>query len=179
MKRLILARHAKSSWKHPELSDHDRPLNKRGKKAAPIMGKALLERDLIPEAIFASTSTRTRSTAALLAEQIGFPVDQIEYPGFFYGATPGDILRFVRLLDDSLRAVMLVGHNPTWTALCREWATPSLDNLPTAGILVVDLEIDSWRELPGKVSAQVLLLPRDFGCGGGQSPRPGHGQSDS
>ena len=70
MKRLILARHAKSSWSYPHLSDIERPLNKRGKKAAPIMGRALRDRNLIPEAIFASPSVRTRKTSALLAEQL-------------------------------------------------------------------------------------------------------------
>lgn len=168
MKRLILARHAKSSWSYPHLSDLERPLNKRGKKAAPVMGKALRDRNLVPEAIFASPSVRTRRTAALLAEQLDFPVEAIEIVDSFYGAGPGAVVRFARGLDDALSAVMLVGHNPTWTDLCHSLTGEHLGNLPTAGILVIDFEVDRWADLGSDGRRQALLIPRDFNCGGGQ-----------
>jgi phosphohistidine phosphatase len=170
MKRLILSRHAKSSWDFPELRDIERPLNKRGKRAAPIMGRALKERGFIPEAIFASPSVRTRMTSALLATELDFPADQIEFIDSFYGASPGEIAHFANQLDDKLACVMLVGHNPTWTDLCHRFTGEHLDNLPTSGIMVLDFEIDSWRELSNQGTTHSLLIPRDFGCGGeGQS----------
>jgi phosphohistidine phosphatase len=168
MKRLILARHAKSSWSYPHLSDIERPLNKRGKKAAPIMGRAMRERGIIPEAIFASPSVRTRRTSALLAEQLDFPLDDIKIVDSFYGAGPGMVVQFARELDDGLSTVMLVGHNPTWTALSHRLTGEHLGNLPTAGILVIDFEIDHWADLGSNGKRHVLLIPRDFNCGGGQ-----------
>jgi phosphohistidine phosphatase len=168
MKRLILARHAKSSWSYPHLSDLERPLNKRGKKAAPIMGKALKERGILPEAIFASPSVRTQKTSALLAEQLDFPIEEIRVVDSFYGADPGSIVRFARELDDALSTVMLVGHNPTWTALSYSLTGQHLANLPTAGILVIDFERDRWADLDDNGQRRALLIPRDFNCGGGQ-----------
>jgi phosphohistidine phosphatase len=71
MKSVLILRHAKSSWKHPELSDHDRPLNKRGKRDAPIMGRLLKKEDLVPDIIMTSTAIRARSTAEPLAIKEG------------------------------------------------------------------------------------------------------------
>lgn len=169
MKRLILSRHAKSSWDHPGLRDIDRPLNKRGLKAAPIMGAALRERGLIPEAVFASPSVRTRMTSEFLTKELGFPFDQVEFVDSFYGATPGSILQFAHKLDDELSTVMLVGHNPTWTDLCHRLTGEHLDNLPTSGILVIDFDLDHWADLSNQGSRHALLIPRDFDCGGGSS----------
>jgi phosphohistidine phosphatase len=168
MKRLILSRHAKSSWNHPELRDIDRPLNKRGKRAAPIMGGVLRERQVIPEAIFASPSLRTQMTSELLAKELDFPTAQIKVIDSFYGATPDGIVQFSRQLDDALSSVMLVGHNPTWTELCHRLTKGHLGNLPTAGILVVDFEITHWKDLADQGSTHAILFPGDFGCGGGQ-----------
>jgi phosphohistidine phosphatase len=169
MKRLILSRHAKSSWNHPELRDIDRPLNKRGLKAAPIMGGVLRERSLIPEAIFASPSLRTRMTSELLAKELAFPFDQVEFIDSFYGASPGSIVQFTQKLDDQLSTVMLVGHNPTWTDLCHRLTGKHLDNLPTSGILVINFDINHWSDLSDLGTTSALLIPRDFACGGGSN----------
>ena len=68
MKTLIVMRHAKSSWKHPDVADHDRPLNKRGKQDAPRMGKLLRQQKLTPQVIVSSTATRARRTADAVAD---------------------------------------------------------------------------------------------------------------
>ena len=169
MKRLILSRHAKSSWDHPGLRDIDRPLNKRGLRSAPVMGKALVARGFIPEVILASPSVRTRATADLLAEELEFSKEEIQIIDSFYGASPGGIVHFVEQLDDELNSVMLVGHNPTWEALHHRLTGEQIDHLPTSGVIVIDFEIDHWRDLSQEGEIQALLIPRDFGCGGGQS----------
>src|SRR6266496_5933668 len=68
MKSVLVLRHAKSSWKHPELADHDRPLNKRGKRDAPLIGRLLKKEDLVPESIISSTAIRARATAEAVAK---------------------------------------------------------------------------------------------------------------
>src|SRR6185436_11034634 len=72
MKTLLLLRHAKSSWKHSELADHDRPLNKRGKWTAPLMGALLLDEDLIPDLILCSSAVRAHTTALLVAKACAY-----------------------------------------------------------------------------------------------------------
>ncbi len=72
MKSVLLHRHAKSSWKHPDLNDQDRPLNKRGKRDAPIMGRLLKRKDLVPDIIISSTAIRARSTAEAVAKASGY-----------------------------------------------------------------------------------------------------------
>ena len=72
MKSVLVLRHAKSSWKHPELPDHDRPLNKRGKHDAPLMGRLLKREDLVPDVIISSTAMRAGATAEAVAKASSF-----------------------------------------------------------------------------------------------------------
>jgi len=72
MKTLLLLRHAKSSWKHPELADHDRPLNKRGKRTAPRVSALLQDEDLIPDLILCSPAVRAHTTARLVAKACAY-----------------------------------------------------------------------------------------------------------
>ena len=112
MKTLLLLRHAKSSWKQPEVHDHDRPLNKRGKKEAPKVGRYLKENDLVPDMILSSTARRAQDTARAVAEECGFekPVDLHQDLYLSDTACYLDILRC--LPDDDAKRVLVVGHNP-------------------------------------------------------------------
>ena len=78
MKKLFLIRHAKSSWEDLRLDDFDRPLNKRGEKDAPFMAELLKEKNIIPDLIISSPSLRTKLTAEIIAEKIGF-IDKISF----------------------------------------------------------------------------------------------------
>lgn len=162
MKRLLLARHAKSSWDDPDLRDIDRPLNQRGLRAAPVIGQALVEKNYLPDAIFASPAQRTRTTAQLLATELNFPHDQIQIIDSFYGASQGEIVHHTRQLPDTIDTALLVGHNPTWTLLSHRLTNHRLDNLPTAGILVIDFPINTWPDL-NTGNHTDLLIPRQYG----------------
>ena len=91
MKRLLIMRHAKSSWKDTDLTDHERPLKKRGKDDAHRMGKLLRSKKIVPDIILCSTAMRARETAKLLAESMKFK-DKIKYSDSLYMAEPADIL---------------------------------------------------------------------------------------
>lgn len=147
MKRLILTRHAKSSWDNRNISDFDRPLNKRGKLAAPIMGQRLAEKDIEPDAIITSPAKRAKKTACLIAEEINFDKEAIEVDESIYEAGLPDLLALVRGLDDSLHEAMLVGHNPGFTELGDFLADQPIDHMPTCGILCMDFPIESWSEI--------------------------------
>ena len=162
MKRLLLTRHAKSSWDHPELRDVDRPLNNRGLKDAPKIGKALKRLNLLPDAILISPSKRTRMTAQLLAQELNFIPEEIEVIESFYGATPEEVVYQVRQISDEIDTAMLIGHNPTWTMLCQHLTREFLHNLPTCGVIEIEFETNHWisfDDRPGKLIK--ILKPKE------------------
>jgi len=110
MKTLYLVRHAKSSWENANLSDHDRPLNHRGERDAPRMGKRLRTRKPQPEMIVSSSAVRAKTTATILATEIGYPTSDISIDERLYGAEPKDVVSIIGELDDALACAMLVGH---------------------------------------------------------------------
>ena len=116
MKTLLILRHAKSSWDDPGLRDHDRPLNRRGKRDAPRMGRLIADRDLIPDRIVSSTAVRARTTAALAAAEFDHDVE-IETTRDLYGAHPDGYIEVAEERGGAAERLMVVGHNPGITAL--------------------------------------------------------------
>ena len=147
MKRLIVIRHAKSSWKDPGLRDFDRPLNKRGKADAPEMGRRLARRSLVPDRLLASPAKRAIRTAEIIAGAVGFPAGRITRVDRLYGAGVADLVGVLQGLDDAEETVYLVGHNPGLTDLVNFVCGAFLDNLPTCGVFCADFEISSWKEI--------------------------------
>lgn len=150
MKRLYLIRHAKSSWSESDLADIDRPLNKRGKRDAPAMGKRLKkEYHAKPDLILSSPAHRAFKTAKIIAKEIAYPEKKIETKGSLYASGVPAMLNVIQLLDDSLDEVMLIGHNPDLTSLANFLSSQQVDNIPTCGIFCADFDIKSWKELEG------------------------------
>ena len=148
MKTLYLVRHAKSSWKHPELSDIDRPLNKRGKSNAPMMADRLAQRlsgDVI-EQIIASPAKRAQSTAKKLAAGIGFDWKQIDTARSLYFDGINAMLDVIRSTNEDHQHLMLVGHNPDMTDLLNELVGHVTYNMPTCAIATIQFD-SSWSEI--------------------------------
>ena len=148
MRQLLLLRHAKSSWDHPELRDHERPLNRRGLRDAPRIGRLLAEREIVPEAILSSTAVRAVMTAELVAEACGF-VGEIERVPELYGARPCAYVEAVRELGYDREPAMVVGHNPGLESLV-ELLSGESERMPTAALARVEFEIDDWRDFVGE-----------------------------
>ena len=143
MKILYLLRHAKSSWNDAQLEDKYRPLNDRGVGDIPIMAARLRKNSSI-EAIISSTALRACTTAKLIAEEIGFPVESVNLDPTIYLSGPLKLLEIVRNLDDRLEKVMLVCHNPTITEFANSLSGANIDNIPTCGLVKLKLDINSW-----------------------------------
>ena len=111
MKKLLVLRHAKSSWTDPDLADFDRPLNERGLRAAPFMGSVIVKDGLEPELIISSPAERARTTAELVVQGGDLAAD-VRFEERIYEASPHTLLQIVSDLDDDLETVLLVGHNP-------------------------------------------------------------------
>ena len=162
MKTLLILRHAKSSWKHPELTDHDRPLNKRGKRDAPRMGKLLRDQGLVPDLIISSTAKRARSTAKTVARKSGYK-EEVELTPAFYLASPREYISVLRTLSDDYGRVMVVGHNPGMEELV-EKLTGELEIMTTAALAQVLLPIDQWSQLDEETAGELVHLwrPREL-----------------
>lgn len=153
MKTLLLMRHAKSSWKDDALPDHDRPLNKRGKRDAPRMGKLLREQDLIPDLILCSTSVRATSTAQAVLDECGGGAEIQRHPEIYDG-DEADILEILCCLPEEAQTVLLVGHNPGLEVLV-EMLSAENAAMPTSAIAQIELDLQRWQDLnevtPGRM----------------------------
>jgi phosphohistidine phosphatase len=162
MKTLLLMRHAKSSWSESGLADHDRPLNKRGKQAAPEMGRLLRKEGLVPDLILCSTARRSRQTAEAVAQACGYEGTVESQRDLYYSdaACYTDILRH---LPDRVNCVLLVGHNPESEELL-EMLTGSAERMTTAAIAHIDLPIAHWQLLTEALDVPLLHLwrPREL-----------------
>lgn len=158
MRTVLLLRHAKSSWDHPERDDRERPLNKRGKRQAPEMGKLIYAEHLTPDLILCSPARRARKTAQAVAENCGYDgeVDQIDE---FYPGGPADYLRVLSELPDGVRRVMVVGHNPGLEELLWILAGEAR-TLATAALAQVELPLESWPELTAATRGKLVKLLR-------------------
>ena len=147
MKTLYLVRHAKSSWKYPNLDDFERPLNKRGRKSAPFMGSILKKLKVSPDLILSSPANRAAMTARIIADKIGYPLEKIRYSESMYEFSANALIDVIEHLDDVANKAMLVGHNPALTDLANYIGDKPISNIPTSGVFCADLDIPSWAKI--------------------------------
>lgn len=147
MKRVTLLRHAKSSWSQPGLADHDRPLNQRGQRDAPVMGRRLIARGVRPTLIVTSPAKRARQTTKLLAREIGYPVEFLQTEKALYLSSPATILETIEMQDDTFNELVICAHNPGITEFANQLSGQTIDNVPTCGMVIVEADTDRWSEI--------------------------------
>ena len=157
MKKLILLRHAKSSWDDLDMADIDRPLNKRGRKAAPLMGKELRKREVTPDLVLCSPAKRTRETHSLFAESAKLS-SQVEFCREIYEASSRDLLGLLRRQDSKLACILVIGHNPGMESLLYE-LTGKDELFPTAAMACINTDLKQWEDL-GRDSGQLEWIAR-------------------
>lgn len=161
MKRLLILRHAKSSWRDAGLRDHDRPLNNRGRRDAPQMGARMREEGLSPGLIVSSTAVRARQTAELVAEGCGYTDPIALSPELYHGST-GAYLEAARDAPGDVDTLLLVGHNPgvqevVWALSRRE------ERMPTAALATIEFGIDKWRDVETEIGNLIgVLRPKEL-----------------
>jgi phosphohistidine phosphatase len=149
-RRLILTRHAKSAWDDPSLPDHDRPLNRRGRRSALELGEWLGSRGYEPDEVLCSTAARTRETWARVSAAPLEVMPHVDYVGALYNAAPDVMLKILSRAKGE--TVMIIGHNPGLAEFARRLparvpAHADFERYPTAATLVVDFQIDDWRDV--------------------------------
>jgi len=163
-KILLLLRHAKSSWKKLNIPDHDRPLNKRGKKDAPKMGKILKELDIVPDLIISSSAKRAMDTAKLIAENCEYKKN-IEKNSLLYASTPENYIDVISMVSDDLQKVLVVGHNPIIEEIVKKFVN-RIETIPTCTLVQLNLNIGSWKLIDRldykEINLIKILRPKDI-----------------
>ncbi|WP_276498705.1 SixA phosphatase family protein [Pontibacter litorisediminis] len=157
MKTLYILRHAKSSWKFDGLSDHDRPLNKRGRHDAPLMGQELAARGVAPQLVISSPAVRAISTATLVSRELDYDPDDIAVDTRVYGAGKEDLLHVVQHAPADVDSLLLVGHNEALSEFANMLSQEPIGSLPTAGIVALQFNCESWFDI-SKENGSLLFL---------------------
>ncbi|MFP4369869.1 MAG: SixA phosphatase family protein [Candidatus Kapaibacterium sp.] len=147
MKKLILVRHAKSSWENDDWTDFERPLNDRGNKDAPIMADAIKDKGINPGLIISSPANRAVTTAKTYAQVLGYPEEAIITDMGIYEKGPKYIISLLKKTERKYDTVMLFGHNPDITSLASYFSGNHFDNVPTCGIVGIEFKINNWDDV--------------------------------
>ncbi|MDT8382396.1 MAG: histidine phosphatase family protein [Brevefilum sp.] len=158
MKNLLLMRHAKSSWKVSGLSDHERPLKKRGRKDSKRIAQELDKNDLYPHVILSSSATRAKETVEVIVDTLDYE-NRIIFTDELYMAEPEDFIDVLSDLSDDEDNVLVVGHNPGMEAFL-QMIDGEIESLPTAALAHLVLAIESWQELSLDTMGDLIGLYR-------------------
>ena len=161
-RRIVVMRHAKSSWKNAGQSDHQRPLNKRGRADAPRIGARLTELGWAPERVLSSSATRTRETFALMNEALGEP--EVTFLDSFYLTGAEAVDDELSKLPDGVESVLVLGHNFGWESVV-EWLCGESVSLTTANAVLLSAEGATWQDALAEVpnwTLHQLLRPKEL-----------------
>ena len=169
-RRLLLLRHAKSSWSDAALDDRERPLNGRGERAAAVMGTYLAQRGALPSLVLCSSAERARQTARRVLGCLDAE-PEVRFTDALYGASANEALALLRAVSPSISCVLVIGHNPCVEDLAlalagsgTEKALARLDRgLPTSGLAELELDEGGWASLaPGSCRLVDYATPKEL-----------------
>ena len=162
MKHLYLIRHAKSDWSDESQSDFERGLNKRGQRAILTMAGVLKEKKIMPDLMLSSSAKRARLTAEGLANNIDYS-GKIKYIDALYMAEPTEVIHMIKEIKDKYNAVFIVGHNPETTELTELLIDETIDNVPTLGIVALNVAIEHWGNIKAEnIKLDFFIYPKMF-----------------
>lgn len=160
MKKLILVRHGKSSWEK-DLPDEERPLKKRAYKDADVVIEAFKNFSNESNTLWSSYAVRALTTAKIFKESLGVQDEDFEVKNSLYTFNAFQLLKTITTCDDSVKSLMIFGHNPALTHIANQLGDHEFDNVPTTGLVVLEFETDSWNDLKdGKTI--LYLFPKNL-----------------
>lgn len=165
MKELIIMRHAKSDWDTESQSDFDRPLNERGKLAAPVIAQEFINRNIVPDKIFSSTAIRAKETAKLVAKKLNIELKAIEFDMRFYFGVKADYLQFIQQIPNEINRALIIGHNPHIENIVNILAQnkEKSEAMPTAAAAYFVFETENWNKvLPNLGILNFILKPKEL-----------------
>ncbi len=156
-KTLYLVRHAKSSWVNPSYSDFDRPLNDRGQRDAPEMGRRLKAKGIRPDLIVCSPARRAIETLELLNAELGVDQDSIYMQKRLYEASTPTLIDIIQSLENSDESAMVIGHNPSMSWVATQISGEPIGDLPTCSVVGLELDSNDWN-MAGICAAKKIFL---------------------
>lgn len=160
MKTLFLVRHAKSSWNDTTIPDKDRPLNARGKRDAPKMGKRLAKRNVKVDLILSSPACRAITTARVLADKLDYKLTDIIVDDRLYPGAVHNLLKIVHNLGNKSDRVMLVGHDPALSTLAHRLSS-DITHMPTCAVAEFTFKAKLWSDVcKASLAAVALDFPK-------------------
>jgi phosphohistidine phosphatase len=160
MKNLILVRHAKSSWDH-NVSDEKRPLANRGIADAHLVSQEFNEKSFLPDLIFSSPANRALSTCKIFLKNLGISDNLLTISSKLYDFSGENVIDFIKSIDKRLNSVIIFGHNYAFTSVANRFGSVFIDNLPTCGLVWIQFEIDSWKDVE-KGKTKLIIRPKDL-----------------
>ena len=160
MKKIMLIRHAKSSWKY-DVIDHERPLNTRGKEDVELVSKHIGNSLLSPDVVLISDAFRAKSTADVFIENLNINRDIVHLNHDLYDFSGSNLLRIVKACNDNVDKLMIFGHNHAITAFVNAYGSKYIENVPTCGVVIIEFDIDNWTNL-NKGKTVRTVFPRDL-----------------
>lgn len=160
MKKTILVRHAKSSWKH-NVIDHERPLNERGYKDANLVSTNLKESNLDINLVLSSDAIRAKTTANIFVSNLGIDSKIVHLNHELYDFSGINLVEVVKACDNSVDTLMVFGHNHAITAFANTYGDNYIENVPTSGVVIIEFDIENWKHL-NKGKTIKTLFPRDL-----------------
>ena len=160
MKTVLLLRHGKSDWDADYGRDHERPLAKRGVKAAKRMGRFLAKAGPLPDVCVTSTAVRARTTLHL-AHEAGEWTAPIHETERLYACGLDDVGAVIVNTDDAANVLLLAGHEPTWSSAVEEMIGGGTVEMPTAALACIDFEVERWEDVAwGGGTLRWLVIPK-------------------
>lgn len=160
MKKVVLIRHAKSSWEY-NLPDHKRPLNERGFKDANLLSLAVKLNFERPDAAFSSHAVRAKTTAEIFMKNLEIAPSFLKINTELYDFSGNGLVSVIKQLPDTMQSVMLFGHNHAFTYFVNAYGNLHIDNVPTCGLVIIEFDIDKWSNL-SKGNTTFTLFPREL-----------------
>jgi len=158
MKILYIVRHGKSSWEQAGITDSERTLLFKGEENTKIVGELLAKRKIKPDMIISSFARRAKDTACIIASEINFPIENIIIIKELYYADEYTIYDLFYEISDKINSLMIVGHNPTLTYLINNLIKEKIDNLPTSGVIAINLNIKQWQNIVNCKSSELFRI---------------------
>ena len=160
MKAIVLVRHGKSSWEY-DVMDRDRPLKSRGVNDAKLVVSQFIKKSKIPKIIFSSPAKRALSTCRIFAESLDVSENSINVIEDLYDFGGENVINFIKNLPNDYDDVLIFGHNHAFTSISNIFGSIFIDNLPTSGLVKLNIEIDDWKDLK-KGTTEFIIIPKEL-----------------
>jgi phosphohistidine phosphatase len=160
MKKLILVRHAKSSW-NEGVSDHERGLESRGINDSMLVSRNFFHYQLLPDKVLSSTAKRAKNTALIFLKNLNIESNNIEFDKSLYDFSGESLINTIKNVHNDVNTLMVFGHNNALTYFVNTFGDRYIDNVSTSGLVVIEFQVESWKYIY-KGETVKIIFPRDL-----------------